>query len=160
MAEQTRAVQDGDIIAPGAQSTVAEGTVVEGTVVAHAQLPNLEIEVVHGTLPDGSGERLSINLTASPSFEAFGQALEGANPFALWMQAVQSTWAPLLAMTPLLAANPFLSATPLSATPLAAANSLLAANPFFGAGGIAALGGMPICGFPGRRGVKGPGATS
>lgn len=142
MTEQTRTVQDGDIIAPGA----------EGTVVAHAQLPNLEIEVVHGTLPDGRGERLSIHLTAAPSFEAFGQALEGGNPFALWMQAVQSTWAPLLAMNPLLSMNPFLAANP-----FLSANPLLAANPFFGVGGFAALGGMPVCGFPARQGVKGPG---
>ncbi|MBK5960454.1 hypothetical protein CCR97_19960 [Rhodoplanes elegans] len=156
MAEQTRTVQDGEIIAPR-----AEGTVAEGTVLAHAQLPNLEIEVVHGTLPDGSGERLSINLTATPSFEAFGQALEGGNPFALWMQVVQSTWAPLLAMNPLVAADPLLSANPFfAANPFLSANPLLAANPFFGAGGFAALGGMPVCGFPGRQGAKGPGATS
>ncbi|MDC7784446.1 hypothetical protein PQJ75_07005 [Rhodoplanes sp. TEM] len=127
MAEQTQAVQDGDIIAPGAAGAAA------GTVVASAQLPNLQIEVVHSAAPDGSSERISINLQATPSFEAFGQVLEASNPFALWAQAVQLAWAPLLA------ANPFLAASPLL--------------PF---GAFGALGGMPVCGFPPRRGLKGP----
>jgi hypothetical protein len=31
-----------------------------------------------------------------PSFEAFGRALETANPFAFWAQAAQLAWLPWL----------------------------------------------------------------
>jgi hypothetical protein len=31
-----------------------------------------------------------------PSFEAFGRALEAANPFVLWAQAAQLAWLPWL----------------------------------------------------------------
>jgi hypothetical protein len=54
----------------------------------------LEIEIVHRRLPGDQGEQLSINLQAVPSFEAFSRAVESANPFALWAQAVQMVWLP------------------------------------------------------------------
>jgi hypothetical protein len=72
------------------------------TTRAQAQLPGLDIEIVHGRAPAGDAEYLSINLRAMPSFEAFGRALEGNNPFALWTQAMQ------LAVLPWTAFNPFL----------------------------------------------------
>ncbi|RAI42632.1 hypothetical protein [Rhodoplanes roseus] len=94
MVERTEtSVPEGvEIIAPGADG---------GTVVATAQLPNLTIEVVRG-VPDGAGERISIHLQATPSFEAFGRVLEATNPFAMWAQAVQLAWAPFLSANPLL----------------------------------------------------------
>jgi hypothetical protein len=63
---------------------------------ATASLPGLEIEVVHRRPRGGDGEALSINLQATPSFEAFGRLLETANPFAFWAQAWQMAWLPWL----------------------------------------------------------------
>ena len=61
---------------------------------ATARLPGLEIEILHRWLPGGEGEQMSINLRALPSFEAFGRAVESANPLTLWAQAVQMVWLP------------------------------------------------------------------
>jgi len=66
-----------------------------GTQRAIARLPGLDIEIVHRRPPDGNTEQLSINLLAMPSFEAFGRALEAANPFVFWAEAnrlIWSTW--------------------------------------------------------------------
>ena len=68
----------------------------DGTTRATARLPGLEIEIVHRRLPGVEAEQISINLQAMPSFEAFGQFLETANPFAFWAQAVQMAWFPWL----------------------------------------------------------------
>lgn len=35
-----------------------------------AALPNLDVQILHRTLPDHSGEAVSITLTATPSFDA------------------------------------------------------------------------------------------
>jgi hypothetical protein len=59
------------------------------TTQATARLPGLEIEIVHRRSPAADAEQISINLQAVPSFEAFGQFLQTANPFAFWAQAVQ-----------------------------------------------------------------------
>jgi hypothetical protein len=48
--------------------------------MATAHLPGLDIEIVHRRAPGGDAEQISINLTAVPSFEAFGRGLEAANP--------------------------------------------------------------------------------
>ena len=68
----------------------------DGTTRATARLPGLEIEIVHRKLPGAEAEQISINLQAMPSFEAFGQFLETANPFAFWAQAAQMAWFPWL----------------------------------------------------------------
>jgi hypothetical protein len=86
---ETAAPVDGEII---------DGKAGETTVIAATQLPNLQIEVVHGTLPDGSGERISIHLQATPSFEAFGRVLEATNPLTFWTQAMQLAFAPWTAL--------------------------------------------------------------
>lgn len=65
---------------------------------ATAQLPGLEIEIVHRVSPNRDAEQISINLQALPSFEAFGRWLEATNPFSFWMQAAQLFWAPWLGM--------------------------------------------------------------
>ena len=54
------------------------------TTRATARLPGLEVEIIHRRLPGADAEQLSINLQAVPSFEAFGQFLQAANPFAFW----------------------------------------------------------------------------
>ncbi|RAI35231.1 hypothetical protein [Rhodoplanes serenus] len=78
-------------------AAAAEGEIIgreghDGTVVATAQLPNLHIEVAHRAARDGDGERLSIHLHATPSFAAFGQFLDTANPLALWTQSWMQSW--------------------------------------------------------------------
>ena len=63
---------------------------------ATARLPGLDIEIAHWRTVEGDAEQISINLRAAPSFEAFGHALETANPFAFWVQSVQLAWLPWL----------------------------------------------------------------
>ena len=58
-------------------------------VTVTADLPGLNIEIVHRQLPEDGGEQISINLRAVPSFAAF-------DPFALWLQAAQLAWFPWL----------------------------------------------------------------
>jgi hypothetical protein len=65
------------------------------TTRATARLPGLEVEIIHRRLPGADAEQLSINLQAVPSFEAFGQFLQAANPFAVWAQA-KLVWLPWL----------------------------------------------------------------
>ena len=67
-----------------------------GTTRATARLPGLDIEIMHRRAVKGHAEQISINLRAVPSFEAFGRALEAANPFAFWAQAAQLAWLPWL----------------------------------------------------------------
>jgi len=64
---------------------------------ATARLPGLDIEIVHRRAVEDGAEQICINLRAVPSFEAFGRALEAANPFAFWAQVAQLTWQPWLA---------------------------------------------------------------
>jgi hypothetical protein len=61
---------------------------------ATARLPGLNIEVVHRQSPGRDAEEISIHLQAMPSFEAFGRLLEGANPFAFWVEASRLAWLP------------------------------------------------------------------
>jgi hypothetical protein len=70
---------------------------------AVAHLPGLDIEVTHRRSPHA--EQLAIHLQAMPSFEAFGRAIESANPFAFWVEATRLVWLPWLAW------NPWLNAT-------------------------------------------------
>jgi hypothetical protein len=64
---------------------------------ATARLPGLDIEIMHRRSPDGNSERITINLQAVPSFEAFGRFVESANPFAFWAQTMQMAWLPWVA---------------------------------------------------------------
>jgi hypothetical protein len=66
------------------------------TTRATARLPGLDVEVVHRRSPDGDAEQISITLQAMPSFEAFGNWLDAANPFAFWMRTAQLAWLPWL----------------------------------------------------------------
>jgi hypothetical protein len=66
------------------------------TTKATAQLPGLDIEIVHRRSPAGDAEQISINLQAVPSFDEFGRFLEGNNPMAFWLQAMRLAWWPWL----------------------------------------------------------------
>jgi hypothetical protein len=61
---------------------------------ATANLPGLDIEIVHRRSLGGDAEQISIHLQAVPSFEAFGGFVESANLFAFWAQAVEMAWLP------------------------------------------------------------------
>jgi hypothetical protein len=69
-------------------------------------LPNMNVEIIHHTAPDGSAERLTIHLTATPDFHAalpllgaLGQMpLLLANPFAAWVQAMRMMMGPFAGM--------------------------------------------------------------
>ena len=61
------------------------------TMRATAHLPGLAIEIVHRRSPDDEEEQISINLKATPSSEAFGRFIDGANPLALWAARPNTT---------------------------------------------------------------------
>jgi hypothetical protein len=61
---------------------------------ATGRLPGVDIEVVHRPALQGRGEQISIQLTATSSFEAFGRAMKTADPFTFWAQTAQLAWIP------------------------------------------------------------------
>ena len=61
---------------------------------ASAHLPGLDIDIIHRRQPKGDWEQVSINLRATPSFEALGRSFEMADPFTLWAQAARLMWMP------------------------------------------------------------------
>ena len=63
---------------------------------ASAHLPGLDIDIIHRQSPNGDWEQVSINLHATPSFEALGRSFEIADPFTLWAQAARLIWMPWL----------------------------------------------------------------
>src|SRR5262245_58629462 len=76
------------------KGTTPEGEVDDaetGTTRPAARLPGPDIEIMHRRDVHGDADQIS-----SPSFEAFGRALEAANPFAFWAQATQLAWLPWL----------------------------------------------------------------
>jgi hypothetical protein len=66
------------------------------SISATASLPGLEIDLWHRRLPAEAGEELTIRLRATPSFEAWGRAMEAYDPIALWAGMVRLAWAPWL----------------------------------------------------------------
>jgi hypothetical protein len=66
---------------------------------ATAHLPGLDIEIVHYHAPDGLTEQVSINLTSTPSFEAFARSIDAWNPFAFWAEAMRFAWFPWVEAT-------------------------------------------------------------
>jgi hypothetical protein len=68
----------GQIVAAGMDATRAT-----------ARLPGFDIEIVHRPPIEDDADQIYINLRAAPSFEAFGRALEAANPFAFWARVAQ-----------------------------------------------------------------------
>ncbi len=63
---------------------------------ASARLPGLDIDIFHRQSPSGDWEQMSINIRATPSFEALGRSFEAAHPFTLWVQAARLMWMPWL----------------------------------------------------------------
>jgi len=63
---------------------------------ASAHLPGLDIDIIHQQSPNGDWEQVSINLRATPSFEALGRSFEMGDPFTLWAQAARLMWMPWL----------------------------------------------------------------
>ena len=59
---------------------------------ATTHLPGIDIEIMHRRAVESDAEQIFINLRAVPSFEAFGRALEAANPLAFWTQGAQLAW--------------------------------------------------------------------
>jgi hypothetical protein len=66
------------------------------TATASAHLPGLDIDILHRQSPNGDYEQISINLRATPSFEALGRSFEPADPFTFWVQAARLMWMPWL----------------------------------------------------------------
>jgi hypothetical protein len=67
---------------------------------ASARLPGLDIDIIHRQSPNGDWEQMSINLRATPSFEAPVRLSEAANPFTFWVQATRFMWMPWLLTAP------------------------------------------------------------
>jgi len=63
---------------------------------ATARLPSFDIEIVHRRASDASAEQLTLSFRALPSFAAFGDHLEAANPFLLWARMIELAWQPWL----------------------------------------------------------------
>ena len=73
-----------------------EGEIEPTKAIAH--LPGLDIEITHRQSPNDDWEQLSINLRASPSFEALGRFLEMPDPFTVWVQTTRLMWMPWVQM--------------------------------------------------------------
>jgi hypothetical protein len=76
-----------------------------------ANLPKLDVEVLHVQDPEQHAEALTIKMTANPSFEAVGNylaqnvinpaTLMWAMPFRLWSGMMEAAWRPwLMALMP------------------------------------------------------------
>jgi hypothetical protein len=63
---------------------------------ATARLPGLDIEILRRRSPKGDADLLSVKLQATPSFAAFGEYLESANPWTLWLRLAELAWRPWL----------------------------------------------------------------
>jgi hypothetical protein len=63
---------------------------------ASAHLPGLDIDILHRQSPNGDWEQISINLRATPSFEALGRFFGATDPFTFWAQAARLMWTPWL----------------------------------------------------------------
>ena len=77
------------------EATYSRESEIEATK-ASAHLPGLGIDIIRRQSPNGDWEQLSINIRATPSFEALGRSFELADPFTLWVQAARLMWTPWL----------------------------------------------------------------
>ena len=66
----------------------------DDTTRATAQLPGLDIEIVHRRAP--GAEQISLHMQAVPSFAAFSRTFESASPLAFWVEVAQLMWLPFL----------------------------------------------------------------
>lgn len=75
-----------------------------------ANLPSLDIEIIRRDLDDGSGESVTIQMTARPDLHAAAGLMApqllmlpllGANPFVeAWIRLVEQAWRPWTALLP------------------------------------------------------------
>ncbi len=65
-----------------------------------ARLPSLDIEILHRRPWRGDEEQMVITVRAVPSFEAFGQLWEAANPLMFWARLMQVAWSPWIGALP------------------------------------------------------------
>ena len=72
------------------------------TTRASAQLPGLDITILHRQSPHEGTEEISIHLRAHPTFAALHRSMEIWHPWAIWLEASRLVWAPWLAATQLL----------------------------------------------------------
>ena len=71
---------------------------------ATAQLPSLDVEILHRRLPEEQAEQLAISLKATPSFGEFARFLErqapwpwlALQPWLTWSEIVRVAWQPWL----------------------------------------------------------------
>jgi len=77
------------------EGTYNQQSEIEATK-ASAQLPGLDIDIIRRQSSNGDWEQVSINIRATPSFEALGRSFEMADPFTLWVQAARWMWMPWL----------------------------------------------------------------
>jgi len=83
----------------------------EASITAH--LPMIDIELMRRHAPEQNAELITVQIRATPSFEAMERwltqypvlppALPFVNPFDWWADMVRAAWQPWLAMNPLLA---------------------------------------------------------
>ena len=89
-----------DIICIETVGLMPEGTYSRESEIdatkASVRLPGLDIDIIHRHSPNGDWEQVSINLRATPSFEALGRSFEAGDPFTLWAQAARLMWIPWL----------------------------------------------------------------
>ena len=76
-----------------------------------ANLPSMDVELVHDKSEDGQAERLAIRITGRPDLHSAAKFVEpelmsaalAMNPFLAWpMRMAQQFWAPWLALNPAL----------------------------------------------------------
>jgi len=67
------------------------------TTRATAQLPGLDITILHRQSPHDGMEEISIHLRALPTFAALHRSMEVWHPWAIWLEASRLAWAPWLA---------------------------------------------------------------
>ena len=77
------------------ERTYSRGREIDATR-ASIRLPGLDVDIIHRQSPNGDWEQMSIDLRATPSFDALGSLFEAANPFAFWVHATRFVWTPWL----------------------------------------------------------------
>jgi hypothetical protein len=58
-----------------------------------AELPGLDIAVLHRAARGGDGEQVVVAVRTAPPFGAFGRPVGMADPFLLWMGLAHAAWA-------------------------------------------------------------------
>jgi hypothetical protein len=82
-------------------------TMPEASITAH--LPTVDIELMRRHVPEQNAELITVQIRATPSFEAMERwlsqypVLPTGNPFQWWTDLMRAAWQPWLAMNPALA---------------------------------------------------------